>query len=96
MGSADQPPLKTKYTYDTDGRITALTPPGELPWTFTYGTTENSPTADKGMLSVSRPNLVQGSKNQQDGTTATTSVVYDVPLTGPNAPNAMDAKSVGN
>ncbi|MFD8966891.1 RHS repeat-associated core domain-containing protein [Streptomyces sp. NPDC059568] len=88
------PPLKTKYTYDTDGRITALTPPGELPWTFTYGTTESSPTADKGMLlSGSRPNLVQGSKNQQDGTTATTSVVYDVPLTGPNA---MDAKSVGN
>ncbi|PWS45089.1 hypothetical protein DKT74_10090, partial [Streptomyces sp. ZEA17I] len=28
------PALKTTYEYDGAGRVTKLTPPGELPWTF--------------------------------------------------------------
>jgi streptogramin lyase len=30
--------LKTSYGYDESGHVTALNPPGEEPWTFTYGT----------------------------------------------------------
>ncbi|WP_258054882.1 DNRLRE domain-containing protein [Streptomyces sp. Ru71] len=89
------PLLKTAYTYDSAGRIATLTPGGELPWTFTYGTAGNAATAGPGMLlKASRPTLVQGSKTQTDGGTATTSVVYDVPLTGAKAPYAMGAPDV--
>ncbi|MGX9889320.1 DNRLRE domain-containing protein [Streptomyces sp. NPDC002276] len=88
--------LKTAYTYDSSGRITTLTPPGELPWTFTYGTAGNAATAGSGMLlSASRPNLTAGTKSTTDGTTATVNVVYDVPLTGSKAPNAMGTSDVG-
>ena len=31
-------PLKTTYGYDAEGHVTALNPPGQEPWTFTYGT----------------------------------------------------------
>jgi hypothetical protein len=30
--------LKTTYGYDTEGHLTALDPPGQEPWMFTYGT----------------------------------------------------------
>ncbi|NUR02773.1 MAG: RHS repeat protein [Streptomyces sp.] len=89
------PALKTAYTYDSAGRVATLTPPGDLPWTFTYGTAGNATTAGPGMLlSASRPTLVAGSKTQTDGGTATTSVVYDVPLTGTNAPIPAGATDV--
>lgn len=32
------PALKVTYGYDAEGHITALTGPGQQPWTFTYGT----------------------------------------------------------
>ncbi|HXW33761.1 MAG TPA: SMP-30/gluconolactonase/LRE family protein [Acidimicrobiales bacterium] len=32
------PALKTTYGYDEEGHVTALTPPGQEPWVFTYGT----------------------------------------------------------
>ncbi|MER5754040.1 DNRLRE domain-containing protein [Streptomyces sp. NPDC002088] len=89
------PALKTAYAYDSTGRITTLTPPGELAWTFTYGKAGNAATAGTGMLlSASRPNLTAGTKSTTDGTTATTSVVYDVPLTGSKAPNSLSAADV--
>ncbi|MFG2733012.1 DNRLRE domain-containing protein [Streptomyces canus] len=89
------PVLKTAYTYDSAGRVATLTPPGELPWTFTYGTAGNAATAGAGMLlKASRPNLTAGTKSTTDGTTATTSVVYDVPLTGSKAPNALGTSDV--
>jgi len=31
-------PLKTTYGYDEYGRVTALNPPGQEPWSLTYGT----------------------------------------------------------
>jgi RHS repeat-associated protein len=31
------PPLKTTYNYGPGGRVTSVTPPGELPWQFVYG-----------------------------------------------------------
>ncbi|WP_369030600.1 DNRLRE domain-containing protein [Streptomyces adonidis] len=89
------PALKTAYTYDSSGRVTTLTPPGELPWTFTYGQAGNAATAGSGMLlAASRPNLTAGSKSTTDGTTATTSVVYDVPLSGTDAPDALGTSDV--
>ncbi|WP_406003453.1 DNRLRE domain-containing protein [Streptomyces sp. NBC_00829] len=88
------PPLKTEYGYDGAGRVTTLTPPGELPWTFTYGKAGNAATAGDGMLlKVSRSGLKQGTTDVQEGT-ATTSVVYDVPLTGTAAPYKMSAADV--
>jgi RHS repeat-associated protein len=84
------PALKTAYTYDTAGRVTTLTPPGELPWTFEYGKAGSNAVAGDGMLlSASRPTLKAGSKDEQDGGKATTSVVYDVPLSGDKAPNQV-------
>ncbi|MFE5406593.1 DNRLRE domain-containing protein [Streptomyces sp. NPDC056580] len=88
------PALKTEYAYDASGRVTGLTPAGELPWTFTYGKAGNAATAGDGMLlKVSRSGLQQGTRDVQSGT-ASTSVVYDVPLTGTNAPYKMGASDV--
>ncbi|MGW2549093.1 RHS repeat-associated core domain-containing protein [Streptomyces sp. NPDC001635] len=88
------PSLKTEYAYDGSGRVTKLTPPGELPWTFTYGKAGSSSAAGEGMLlKASRPALAQGSADTVSGE-AVTSVVYDVPLTGTSAPNAMGTTDV--
>ncbi|MFE4826788.1 DNRLRE domain-containing protein [Streptomyces sp. NPDC056672] len=88
------PALKTEYTYDTAGRVAGLAHAGELPWTFTYGRAGNSATAGDGMLlKMSRSGLQQGSKDIESGT-ASTSVVYDVPLTGTAAPYTMGAADV--
>ncbi|MFE2039811.1 DNRLRE domain-containing protein [Streptomyces sp. NPDC059477] len=88
------PPLKTEYTYDDSGLLATLTSPGDLPWSFTYGEAGSALTAGEGMLlSASRPTLAEGSTTTTDGT-ATTSVVYDVPLSGTSAPNQMDSGTV--
>ncbi|MFF3316209.1 DNRLRE domain-containing protein [Streptomyces sp. NPDC003035] len=88
------PSLVTAYTYDAAGRVTAVTPPGQLPWTFTYGKAGNAATAGDGMLlKASRSALQQGTKDVVSGT-ASTSVVYDVPLTGTKAPYTMGPADV--
>ncbi|MEJ3744528.1 RHS repeat-associated core domain-containing protein [Actinomycetes bacterium KLBMP 9797] len=89
------PALKTAYAYDSAGRIVGLTPPGELPWTFTYGTAGGTAIAGDGMLlTASRPTLVAGSASTTDGGTATTWMVYGVPLSGSAAPHAMSGVDV--
>ncbi|UNM16280.1 DNRLRE domain-containing protein [Streptomyces formicae] len=89
------PALKTTYAYDSAGRVTQLTPPGQLPWTLSYGKVGNDPVAGNGMLlKVTRPTLKAGSADETDGNTAQTSVVYGVPLTGGDAPKAMGAADV--
>ncbi|MFE4415748.1 DNRLRE domain-containing protein [Streptomyces sp. NPDC056821] len=88
------PALKTAYTYDSAGRVTTLTPPGQLPWTFTYGKAGSNPAAGDGMLlKASRATLTPGSASQTNGTAATT-VVYGVPLTGSAAPENLSASAV--
>ncbi|MDX2543978.1 DNRLRE domain-containing protein [Streptomyces sp. WI04-05B] len=88
------PALKTEYTYDTNGRVATSTQPGELPWTFTYGTAGSALTSGPGMLlKASRPALAEGSASTTSGTAAT-SVVYDVPLSGTAAPYQMDTTTV--
>ncbi|MER6391624.1 DNRLRE domain-containing protein [Streptomyces sp. NPDC001523] len=88
------PALKTEYSYDAAGHIIGFTPAGELPWTFTYGQAGHASTAGEGMLlSTSRPALKQGTADVVEGT-ATTSIVYDVPVTGAKAPYAMGTNDV--
>ncbi|MQS06554.1 DNRLRE domain-containing protein [Streptomyces alkaliphilus] len=88
------PALKTSYAYDGAGRVTRVTPPGELPWTLTYGRAGNTATAGEGMLlKATRPALKQGTADEVQGE-AVTSVVYDVPLTGSKAPYAMGTTHV--
>ncbi|MFJ7159473.1 phospholipase A2 [Streptomyces sp. NPDC101118] len=88
------PALKTQYDYDSAGRVSKLTPIGELAWTFSYAKAGTSPVAGEGMLTkASRPALKQGSATETDGTAAT-SVVYEVPLTGTKAPYGMGASQV--
>jgi|GEM_PF-912844 len=48
------PPLKTIYGYDSEGHVTALTPPGQEPWVFTYGTITGSSSSGR-LLKVMRP-----------------------------------------
>lgn len=88
------PALKTEYAYDSAGRVTSLTPPGQLPWKFNYGKVASVAGASDGMLlSVQRATLAAGSKDQVTGT-ATSTVVYNVPLTGTSAPVAMGTADV--
>jgi hypothetical protein len=87
------PALKTAYNYDAAGRVTQLTPPGQLPWTFTYGNVGGATGGDGMLLKASRATLKPGSVDQVDGDAAT-SVVYNVPLTGARAPYALGAADV--
>ncbi len=48
------PTQETTYGYDSGGRVTALTPPGQEPWAFNYGATTNDPSVGR-LLSVTRP-----------------------------------------
>ncbi|MFJ6662050.1 RHS repeat domain-containing protein [Streptomyces sp. NPDC091377] len=88
------PALVTAYTYDAAGRVTSLTTPGELPWTFTYSQAGNDPSAGEGMLlKATRAALKEGTAGTVEGE-ATTCVVYGVPLSGPSAPYVMDRDTV--
>jgi tripartite motif-containing protein 71 len=46
-------PLKTVYGYDSEGHLTALTPPGQETWVFTYGTIVGDPSTGR-LLKVTR------------------------------------------
>lgn len=72
------PALKTTYDYDADGKLRTITPPGLAPWTLSY-------------VSGAAPGTVQSASRPADPGpgTATTSVVYGVPLTGSSAPFQM-------
>ncbi|BAJ26212.1 MULTISPECIES: ricin-type beta-trefoil lectin domain protein [Kitasatospora] len=72
-------PLKTAYAYDAAGRVTRISPAGELPWDFDYGAAAGDPDAGR-LLKVRRGALAPGSKSQVNGEIAT-KVVYNVPLT---------------
>lgn len=87
------PALKTAYTYDAAGRVVTLTPPGLLPWTFTYGNVGGATGGDGMLLKATRPTLRTGTADQVDGD-GSLSVVYNVPLTGTRAPYALGASDV--
>ncbi|MER7108159.1 DNRLRE domain-containing protein [Streptomyces sp. NPDC000229] len=84
---------QTQYAY-WGGRITWLSPQGQLPYTFTYGNAGAGTAAGDGMLlKVSRSALKQGTVDTTEGN-AVTSIVYGVPLTGAKAPHAMGSADV--
>ena len=89
------PAQKNTYTYDSARRVLTYTPPGELTWTFSYSTGSGTGAAPAGtLLAVSRPTLKEGSADVTDGGTSTTSLVYNVPLSGSSAPYRLDAATV--
>ncbi|MEU5314149.1 hypothetical protein [Streptomyces sp. NPDC021562] len=84
---------KETYTYDAAGRMATYTSGAELPWTLSYssGSDVNGPAGR--LLKVSRPTLTPGTSGTTNGT-ATTSVVYGVPISDSAAPYQMDAATV--
>jgi RHS repeat-associated protein len=78
------PALKTTYDYDSSGHVITLTPPGINPWSFGYGTINGDPNTGRA-LTVSRtgPSGVE-----------TTTVAYQVPISGAGAPYPMDLATV--
>lgn len=81
------PGLKEKYGYKvlSSGKLTSLTPPGEEPWEFGYS---KCCTGEIRLESISRASLIESEP------TATTTIAYDVPLSGENAPYDMSPGSV--
>ena len=58
---AISPALETTYGYDSAGHITAMTPPGEQPWLFNYGTASGDPRAR--VVSITRPSASTSAGN---------------------------------
>ncbi|HEX3172819.1 MAG TPA: DNRLRE domain-containing protein [Solirubrobacterales bacterium] len=81
------PSLKETYTYRSDGQLATVTPPGEEPWTFDYYESYDGETPHGRLRSVQRPSLASPS-------TAQTTIVYGVPLSGSAAPYDMSPGSV--
>jgi RHS repeat-associated protein len=80
------PALKETYTYES-GRLKTLTPPGQEPWTFTYGTIAGETSGGR-LISVKRPSLVAASP------TAQITIAYGVPVSGSGAPYDMSPQAV--
>jgi len=80
-------PLKEAYSYANSGyKLQSLTPPGQAPWQFAY---YDSGSGFEGRLkTVSRASLVEQTP------TATSTVVYQVPLSGSGAPYDMSPATV--
>ncbi len=71
--------LTTTYSYDTAGRLSTLTPPGQATWTLAYD--------GSGRIStVSRPTPA--------GPTATQTIAYDIPVSGSGAPIDLSSGAV--
>ncbi|HST31998.1 MAG TPA: hypothetical protein VLJ80_00620 [Solirubrobacteraceae bacterium] len=49
------PALKTSYGYDSEGHVTALTPPGQVSWAFAYGTIAGDPNAGRLLKTTRAP-----------------------------------------
>jgi RHS repeat-associated protein len=82
--------LKERYSYEStkDARLTRLTPPGEEPWSFAYYAAGSGGAFEAKLKSVSRPSLVSSPA------TATTTIAYEAPLEGEEAPYDMSPAQV--
>jgi RHS repeat-associated protein len=83
-----EPALREKYTYESNGAIRTITPPGEEPWTLEYGTVDEEEGVGR-LVAMKRPSLVPGTP------TAQTTIAYDVPVSGSGAPYDMSGANVG-
>ncbi|MCT9076987.1 DNRLRE domain-containing protein [Streptomyces fulvoviolaceus] len=81
--------LKTAYTYDSTDRIATYIQPGQSAWSFTYGSVGSTTTAGAGMLLTAT--RARAALAEAD---TTTTIVYDVPLSGDTAPHQMAASDV--
>jgi RHS repeat-associated protein len=95
--------LEETYAYSGPG-LTTLTPPGQQPWKFTYYNYEEFQMEQHGELlpdynprdremfdrlkTVSRASLVEGTP------TATTTIAYQVPVSGSGAPYDMSSSTI--
>ncbi|MET9322328.1 DNRLRE domain-containing protein [Streptomyces sp. NPDC003038] len=85
---------QVQYSYDTGNRVFWMMSGSDQPLNFHYGKAGSSLTSGEGMLlKVTRAALKQGTADVTEGT-ATSTVVYDVPLTGAKAPYQMGAAAV--
>jgi RHS repeat-associated protein len=83
------PGLKEKYTYHEptyNNLLTSLTPPGQEPWKFGYKF-GNSVEPSK-LTSVSRASLIKSEP------TATTTIAYEVPVSGSGAPYDLSPNAI--
>ncbi|SCE72700.1 RHS repeat-associated core domain-containing protein [Micromonospora mirobrigensis] len=74
--------LWVTYDYDANGILTAVKPKGQEPWQLSYTTLPGDPGTGR-LSKVSRSALAAG--------TATTTVVYKVPISGAGAPYDLSA-----
>ena len=81
------PTLKETYSYEAAGQLKSITPPGEEPWTFEYGSHDGEK-ANGRLVSVKRPSLLSSPSIAQ------TTVVYGVPISGSGAPYEMGAADI--
>jgi YD repeat-containing protein len=72
-------PLETTYSYDSSNRVSTVAPPGVNAWTINYNSSNQ-------VTSTVRTNDPSG--------TETTTVIYNVPLSGSGAPYSMSASDV--
>jgi YD repeat-containing protein len=72
-------PLKTTYGYDSEGHVSAVSPPGQQPWLIHYGTISSDSGAGR-TLSVTRP---AASTSIGNGNVPTNSLVPTISSTSP-------------
>jgi RHS repeat-associated protein len=80
------PALKETYTYESF-LIRTIRPPGEEPWTIDYYPAGEESQGGR-LKSVRRPTLLESPS------TAQTTVVYDVPISGSGAPYDMSGSAI--
>lgn len=83
--------LKERYAYEStkDARLTGLTPAGQEPWQFAYYPAGSGGPFEAKLKSVSRASLLKSGP-----ATATTTLAYDVPITGEGAPYDLGMSAI--
>jgi RHS repeat-associated protein len=81
------PALKETYVYDSGGQLHTITPAGEEPWTFEYGSYDEEE-ANGRLIAVKRPSLLASASIAQ------TTIVYGVLTAGSGAPYDMSGSAV--
>jgi hypothetical protein len=83
--------LKERYAYEStkDARLTSLTPAGQEPWQFAYYPASSGGPFEAKLKSVSRASLLKSGPS-----TATTTLAYDVPISGEGVPYDLSVSAV--
>ncbi len=76
------PGLKTIYGYDSEGHVTALTPPGQETWAFTYGSISGDSSSGRALKALQAP--------------ASTALWTGEGLTSTAAPSVSGSSVLGN